>query len=158
MKPKIRPVTGADINYVRDIDLKSYTYPWDSEMWRKLANDKSCYIVISSLGFTPTGFIVWKVEEDACQVLRLGVKPHARNLGSGSALITHVEDWAIDHHLTNIYTLVPEINCFPGHPDDVSAWLLHRGFKATLPIIEDLAFLYGNLVDGYKFVKELYVT
>lgn len=158
MKPAIRPVTGADINYVRDIDLKSYLYPWDSDIWRKLANDKACYIVTSSLDFTPTGFIVWRTDDDTCQILRLGVKPCARNSGSGSALLSHAEDWAIAHHLASIFMVVPEINCFPGHPDDVSVWLRNRHYKATLPVIEDVAVMYGKHVDGYKFVKELYVT
>jgi GNAT superfamily N-acetyltransferase len=154
MTLSLRPALGNDINFLVDIDLKSYDYPWSIDKWQSLAFDPTCVIVLAIINVEPVGFVAWrkKTAIKEAEILRLAVKPAYRKCGVGSLLLSSVEITACESGLQEIVIIVPEVYCFPGHKNDVSQWLLARGFRAVAPIFKNYFDLYGSKVDGFKFV------
>ena len=153
MVPAIRPAQVRDVHSLVDIDLKSYDYPWAVDKWRELAADTTCDILIASLRVEPIGMCVWQTSPDGKEgeLLRLAVKPVYRECGIGSLLLATVELEVREKGLEKLVIIVPEVKCFPGHPDDVSQWLLVRRYRAGTPILKDHFSMYGSRCDGFKF-------
>lgn len=151
MMPIIRGAQARDINYLIDIDIKSYHFPWSVNKWRKFAENKVCSILLATIKAEPIAVCAWRKSGKVAEILRLGTKPAYRGLGAASLLLNVMES----PELQEVTMIVPEINCFPGHPDDVSAWLLLRGYQATVPILKKHFHMYGKQYDGFKFVKFL---
>lgn len=151
--PSVRVARANDINHVVDIDLKSYDYPWPVEKWRKFIVDPTCITILASFKAEPVGVCVWqkKPAVDEAEILKLATKPAHRNKGVATFLLNAVQMTAIDYGLKLVTIIVPEINCFPGHPDDVSQWLLEQGYKAITPILKNHFYMYGKKCDGFKF-------
>jgi GNAT superfamily N-acetyltransferase len=101
------------------------------------------------------GFAIWRDAPDEVTLEKIGVRPDSRNRGTGTKLLWHVVRQARNIGATQVTLLVPEINCFPGHPDDVSQWLLGRRFRTKAPIVKNYAFMYGQWVDGFQFVRPI---
>jgi len=154
MIPLLRPASGNDINFLIDIDLKSYDYPWSVDKWRLLALNPACTVTLATVNMEPVGFVAWGkiIADKEVEILRLAVKPTYRNNGIGSLLLGSVEINANENGIQKITLIVPEIYCFPNCKGDVSRWLLARGYQATKPIFKDYFNMYGSKVDGFKFV------
>jgi len=155
MEPIIRKFLDQDINYVMDIDLKSYFTPFTLDEWRAIADDATCELLVATCEGVPVGVVIWRKnrKEKEGEIVRLGVKPCERNSGIGSQLLEAVEYEALRVRLDKLYMVVPEVKCSPGDPDDVSVWLRVNGFRATLPIIPAVTQMYGRSIDGYRFEK-----
>jgi GNAT superfamily N-acetyltransferase len=160
----IRRGGNRDVNYIKDIDMKSYQYPWSHEQWAILGEDETYHWCVASRGVEPVGFAAWQNMQyehrhpgliPTVSIERLAVKPSDRREGIGTALIEYVCKYAEDQFFNRVVTVVPEINCLPGDPDDISAWLLAQGFRAELPILKDHVCHYGKLVDCYTFARSL---
>jgi len=151
----VRPGGDREVNLVKDLDLKSYHYPWGTEEWKKTVGKDPAKWCIAFLKSKPSGFAIWRDTESEVDLLRIGVRPDSRKCGVGTELLWHVVKYARMHGMSRVVLTVPEINCFPGHPDDVSEWLLHRGFRATPPIVKEHTYMYGQWVDGFRFVRIL---
>jgi GNAT superfamily N-acetyltransferase len=151
----VRPGGDREVNVVKDLDLKSYHYPWGVEEWQATAGDDPAKWCLAFLKNKPTGFAIWRDTDDEVDLLRIGVRPDSRRRGVGTELLSHVVKYAEMHGMSRVALTVPEINCFPGHPDDVSEWLLHRKFRAAPPIVKAHAYRYGQWVDGFRFVRTL---
>jgi GNAT superfamily N-acetyltransferase len=149
MLPVIRGAQARDINYLIDIDIKSYHFPWSVGQWRKFAGGKMCSILLATIKAEPVAVCAWKKSGKDAEILRLATKPAYRGLGAASLLLYTVESTK----LQKVSIIIPEINCFPGQPDDISAWLLSRGYQATVPILKDYFHMYGKHYDGFKFVR-----
>lgn len=149
----VRPGGNRDVNLVKDLDLKCYHYPWSSEQWAATAGASPSEWCLATLADRLVGFAIWRQEKDTTSLQRLGVKPDSRNQGVGTGILGHVLRCACTRGVTKLSLVVPEIHCFPGHPDDVSSWLLARGFRAEPPIISKYAYMYGQWSDGFCFVK-----
>jgi len=157
MIPSLRPALGNDINFLIDIDLKSYDYPWLVDKWRSLALNSVCTVTLATMNMGPVGFVAWKkkIADKEAEILRLAVKPAYRNNGAGSLLLGSVEVDANENGIQKITLIVPEIHCFPNHKNDVSQWLLARGYQAIKPIFKNYFDMYGSKVDGFKFVSSV---
>ena len=155
MTPVVRLAQLKDIHSLVDIDLKSYVYPWSIDKWREFAADPTCVILLASLKVEPVGMCVWqkKLATKKGEILRLAVKPSHRCQGIGTLLLRNVETEAKENNLQEIVIIVPEINCFPSHPDDVSEWLLKQGYRAVTPILKNHFRMYGSHCDGFKFIN-----
>lgn len=160
----VRRGGSRDVNYIKDIDMKSYQYPWPHERWVTLSKDETYYWCVASRDVEPVGFAVWRDIQfevprlkftPTISIERLAVKPFDRGEGIGTALLSYIYEYAEDHFFNRVVTVVPEINCLPGDPDDISAWLLLQGFKAERPILRNCAYRYGEFVDCYLFAKSL---
>lgn len=157
MIPAIRLAQTRDIHFLADIDLKSYDYPWTIDKWRKIAANPTCVIPLASIKVEPVSVCVWQKKPaiKEAEILRFATKPAYRNYGIGSLLLHTIEAAAREIELQEITIVVPEIKCFPGHPDDVSQWLLKHGYRAVTPILKDYFYMYGNHCDGFKFVHSI---
>lgn len=157
MLPAIRSAQAEDIHFLVDIDLKSYHYPWPINKWRKFAADPTCVIKLASIKAAPVSVCVWQKKPaiKEAEILRLATKPAYRCQGIGSLLLHAIEFEARENELQEISIIVPEIKCFPGHPDDVSHWLLERNYKAVTPILKNHFYMYGSHCDGFKFIHSI---
>lgn len=149
----VRPGGDRDVNLVKDLDLKCYHYPWTPEQWGETVGDNPAKWCLATIRDRPVGFAIWQQVKDVGLLQRLGVRPDSRKRGVGTELLSYVLRCVRNTGATELNLMVPEIHCFPGHPDDVSAWLLTRGFRAKPPIVPEWGYMYGQWVDGFCFVK-----
>lgn len=152
MRASIRSIMIKDLNWLMDIDIKSYEYPWSIEQWKKLADGLQYVILVALVKNVPVGFVAYDRTQGEVEILRIAVKPSYRRKGIGTKLLYTVEKGA--GTLNRIRIVVPEIQCFPGHEDDVSQWLLKRGYVAVPPILKNHFQFCGNNIDGFTFIKE----
>jgi GNAT superfamily N-acetyltransferase len=103
----------------------------------------------------PIGFAVFIPVEGDVDILRLGVKPCHRRQGIGTRLLDYIQDFAKEQKSLRMTMTIAEIFCDPGHPDDVSVWLSAYGFRTEPPLIKEYAYMYGQWVDGFRFVYRL---
>ena len=156
MIPSLRKAQITDINNMIDIDIKSYMYPWSLKQWRAVTIDPACDITVATIKMEPIAVCIWqKNSKNEAEILKLATKPAYRGHAAGTLLLHSVSLAAVKQGLKRIIIIIPEINCFPGHPDDVSVWLLERMFTAVKPILKDRFIMYGQPCDGYKFVLEI---
>jgi GNAT superfamily N-acetyltransferase len=151
----VRPGGDRDVNFVKDLDLKCYHYPWTPEQWSATVGADPAKWCIATIRDRPVGFAIWRQAGGKGLLQRLGVLPDSRKQGIGAELLRHVMKCVKTRGGVELSLVVPEIHCFPGHPDDVSAWLLTRGFRAEPPIVPEYAYMYGQWVDGFCFVKPI---
>lgn len=153
----VRWACGRDVNYLKDIDLKSYQYPWGIEEWRQLQSNEGMRAFVATQLVEPVGFAILldKPEKQELEILKLGVKSGSREQGAGTQLLCFAEEAALDDGLRKMSLVVPEIKCLPGHPDDVSQWLLRHGYRAEVPILKEHFRMYGQWVDGFRFAKQV---
>jgi GNAT superfamily N-acetyltransferase len=151
----VRPGGDRDVNLVKDLDLKCYQYPWEPDQWADAVGSGQAKWCLATLQDKPVGFAIWQLTSEGVVLDRLGVRPDSQNQGVGTELLRHVLKYTQTLNAKKITTVVPEINCCPGHPDDVSSWLVSRGFQTVLPIIPNHAYMYGQWSDGFCFVKPI---
>ena len=158
MKPTIRRAQVRDVNALLDIDLKSYDYPWTITKWREISGDEDYTLLIATLKAQPVSMCVWRRRKDAAdcaEIVKLATKPRNQGQGLAALLLNRVEGNMRSAGIKKAVFAVPEIKCFPGHPDDVSAWLLARKYKPVKPILRDEYCMYGSMCDGFQFARDL---
>lgn len=157
MKPTIRFAQVTDINSLLDIDLKSYDYPWTINKWRDVSNDEDYILLIASLKVQPVSMCVWrrKAGGERAEIIKLATKPYYQRQGFATLLLNKVENDMRSAAIREAVITVPEIKCVPGHPDDVSAWLLSHKYKPVKPILKDEYCMYGSVCDGFQFARVL---
>ena len=157
MIPEVRLAQARDIHYLADIDLKSYDYPWSLTRWREIGGDPTTAVMIAAIRADPVSMCVWRKQPNIKQaeILKLATKPTFRGRGIGTFLLLAGEEAMSAISSDKATIIVPEINCFPGHPDDVSSWLINRGYYVDLPILEGHFHMYGKQYDGFKFVHNI---
>lgn len=147
------PGGDRDVNLVKDLDLKCYHYPWTPKEWADTVGNDVAKWCLATIRDRPVGFAIWRQEKNTGLLERIGVLPDSRKQGIGTELLRYVLRCVRNRGAPKLSLMVPEIHCCPGHPDDVSAWLLARGFRAEPPITPKYAYMYGQWVDGFCFVK-----
>ena len=143
-----------DLPYIRDVDLKSTHYPWTTQAWDKLV-DPDYKLCVAVHRAEPIGFVVYSPGDGCVDILKICVKPLHRGCGVGTALLDYVLDYARVERKSSLMTTVGEILCLPGHPDDVSVWLSKYGFRTEAPIVKKHAYMYGQWIDGFRFIYTL---
>jgi GNAT superfamily N-acetyltransferase len=141
-----------DLPMLKDLDLKTYDYPMNEAQWQHIQELDAMYIV--TIGKRDIGFTVLEACDDCLNCHRLGVLRRFRGQGVGKYLLNEAVALARDLHKPKLTTVIPEINCLPGHPDDVSLWLKWQGFRA-FGVKRNLFYMYGECVDGILFAKEV---
>ena len=163
-QPVIRLSRPTDINNLRDLDIKCYDYPLNMDQWKTLvessgkSGEARCVLVEyqSAIGSNkPIGFGVWKFHEGDYLILRVGtVKPYRRK-GIGKLIVDTILKDANKKGIKVVKITAPDLQCRPGDPDDVSAFLIACGFKANGKILTDWKFMFGKYRDGYEFEMRL---
>jgi len=162
-KPQIRLTRPTDVNMLTSLDLKCYHYPMDLPKWQEYIKEvsKGNRIVVMEQNRTPVGFAAWEIIEDLnagtsyANITRLGIHPEYRRMGHGKQLLTHIEVSAARAKADGVSVVIPEIHCSPGDPDDISEFLALCGYFASGAIVYNFRRMYGQMVDGFYFVKRL---
>jgi GNAT superfamily N-acetyltransferase len=157
MKPTIRNAQVRDVNSLLDIDLKGYDYPWTIAEWRDVSNNEDYTLLLATLKVQPVSMCVWrrKPGSERAEIVKLATKPYYQGQGFATLLLNRVERDMRSAAVREAVFTVPEIKCFPGHPDDVSAWLMARKYKPVKPILRDEYCMYGSMCDGFQFARVL---
>lgn len=157
MKPTIRHAQVTDLSSLLDIDLKGYDYPWTINKWRDVSNDEDYTLLIATLKVQPVSMCVWRRKPDSerAEIVKLATPPYYRGQGFATLLLNRAERDMRAAAVKEAVFTVPEIKCFPGHPDDVSAWLLARKYQPVKPILKDEYCMYGSMCDGFQFARVL---
>jgi len=136
--------------YLRDIDIKSYIYPW--EIWESESELQKYIFKVALVNEKPIGFSAFRfttpkeISESKVGIMiaKLAVHPDYREVGAGSTLLEHVEKIAKQQNVDRLITVLHEDNKYRG-------FLIRRGFLAVG--IENE--IYPDSCDGYRFRKIL---
>lgn len=127
--------------WLYDIDIKSYYWPWTLEGW----NDLVGYIFrVYNLKDVPRGFSCFKVGNNSLEVVKLCVHPTFRRLGFGSLLADDLVHMAISQRKKKLCMIVHEDN-------EYFDWLKKRGWLAVS--IEK--GLFPDRTDGFCFERNI---
>ncbi len=147
---EFRASRREDAHYLLDIDLKCYEFSWLPEDWRTISKDS--FATVATYNKTPIGMSVfYRTMYNDIEVLKLAVKPAYRNLGIGSRLLFNTILYGQEIRADRTILVVPESRLRPGREDDLSQWLLRRGFRAQIPLLRNYYTFYGQPEDGVLF-------
>jgi N-acetylglutamate synthase-like GNAT family acetyltransferase len=157
MRPEIRTALTREANSLLDIDLKSYDYPWPIAKWRAVLGDEEHSVLVACVKAQPVGVCIWRRSKQhlRAEICKLAIKHEYRRHGFACNLLRRVDQDVAELGMLETVVVVPEINCFPGHPDDVSVWLSKQGYTPERHIIRDKFLMYGSLCDGFQFIREV---
>lgn len=158
--PQLRLSKPGDINDLTTLDLKCYHYPLNMTSWRELLRESGKpmrgRVTVAEYGRYKIGFAVWlNLDKETIEIMRLGVHPDYRRRGIGSLLLSKIMADAQHQQAKTLRITAPDIHCEPGHPDDVSDFLINSGFKTTGEVVSDFKRMYGDMVEGYIFEMRL---
>lgn len=162
-EPLIRLSRPTDINNLTTLDLKCYPYPLKLEEWQKLVNQSGQRdvprIVMIEVMRQAVGFAMWNYdwEKKVTNLIRLAILKQYRMKGLAKILMRKCEMESCKSGMGSIRTIISDIHCCPGDPDDVSDFLMKIGFHTTGEIVRDFRKMYGNMVDGYVFERKVAV-
>lgn len=162
-EPVVRLTRPSDINNVTMMDLKCYDYPMPMKDWQERIQGSGevgqARIVVVEVKYVPAGFAMWSIDENQVGLLhRLGVLPQFRRRHIGTVLMAAFLRHCAENHCDKVRAVIPSINCKPGDPDDVSAFLKFTGWKASGEVLSNYRVMYGDLVDGYVFERRTDVS
>lgn len=153
--PEIRLAQIQDINYLMDIDLKSYySIPFCSECWNDLVTNSMYITLLAAIKMEPVGLCVYHNDFviHEVSIIRFTVKPAYRNQGVGTALLQAVEANAEEYNLPKIGITIPEMYCVGSN--NISQFFSVRGFRA-ISILHDSCIEDGEARDSFEFIKEM---
>lgn len=159
MLVETRSPIATDLNYLLDIDLKCFDDVLTYSAWRLILKNKKYGVRIGTYLGEPVGFIVWLQTNDSYIVMKLAVKSKFRKLGIGSLLLLTLEKDSPPKD-KKVHFPVPESLCNPIKHNDLSQWLIHRGYEAILILPESI--VYEGIVEDevvfYKVIGEPHAT
>lgn len=153
----VRGQSPNDVNYLRDIDLKSFEAPWSDEQWTDLGLQGSTAISVATNYGTPVGFGVFRIEQRDVVALKIAVKPVARRQGVSRRLLDAGRQFAKENQAEWLRITVPESTIYPG-PYSLQPWLEASGFKAITPFLKNHFTVMGQPEDGVSFISKLGVA
>ncbi len=136
-------LTGDEIGYLRDMDIKCYEWVWDDTTWVKESDRSIIRMWITEN--LPRGFTVYRFMNFSIHIQKLGVHPSWRRRGIASELLGDIESAAKRTGVKRIYTILHEENNLGRE------WLSKRGFIADKVHKE----MYPDSRDGYSFSREV---
>jgi len=129
------------LQYLKDIDVKSYDYPWLDIDWDDI---KKWIIKVWMFEDQPRGFIAYRfVDPEKILIAKLAVHPSFRRHHGGEELLQEME-------VVSKFSGVKYVTALLHEDNDFKDWAVKQGFKAIH--IEYCAFPHG---DGYFFQKVL---
>jgi ribosomal protein S18 acetylase RimI-like enzyme len=160
-----REVVDKDVPRLHDICLKCYEKPpATSEWWNYIFKNKQAGCIVACKSQVPIGMMVWErqafklpdfqTKEITLHAHILCVRKEFRSNGIGQRLLAHGHEIALSQQCKYITMSIPEYQCKPDTPEDVSKWLNDRGFKAKV-ILPTKIEMYGKHFDQYLFVFEV---
>lgn len=147
---QVRPTTERDAHYLLDIDIKCFDYAWLPDDWRAAAKD--ALACVATWNETPVGMVIFSYNNyGGVEIEKIAVKAPYRHHGIARRLLYNCALYAKEIGALELLMVVPESRLRPGDPDDISAWLLKLGFRASLPLLKNWFVFYGKPEDGVVF-------
>jgi predicted GNAT family acetyltransferase len=165
-EPIVRMTRPGDLNDIQNLDVKCYHYPLLMDDWKVLINGKDedddgpksekAKVEVVEVHRKKVGYSVLRRFDDTVMMIeRLGVRETFRRHGLGRMLVDEANLAARHMKVDVMRIVIPEIQCKPGDPDDVSAFLNATSFHPTGKIVPAFAFMYGDDVDGYVWERKV---
>ena len=120
--PRIRPMTEADLDAVREIECRAYVYPWSRGIFVDcLRVPYTCEIL--EQGGRVLGYAIMSMAADEAHLLNLCLDPRVCGRGLGALMLDHVMGIARDRRAAVLYLEV--------RPSNAPALALYRraGFR-----------------------------
>ncbi|WP_437230140.1 GNAT family N-acetyltransferase [Planctomicrobium sp. SH661] len=138
-----RATCRNDLDYLTDIDKRSFQRPWLIEHWEQAL--RTSWILVATYWGAPVGFLVARFNSIEASIIRFAVKPNHRHAGLAGTMIQHLE--AVNH-LKDVTCTVPESWVYA---DDckLARFFSHQRFLARSVVRDCFA---GE--DGVCFVQE----
>lgn len=116
----IRPIQPGWVPYLKDIDIKSYEYPWLEE-WTQL----NSYVIRGAIRQDKVVAFYAVKPGVTCMIHKLAVRPNFRGQGVGKELLSYLEKECEEWKLKVIEALL--------HEENVNGlnWAHRQGFKAV---------------------------
>ncbi len=125
MKTSLRWMVRRDFPSVLEIDHDSFDVFWSEEDFLKQLRNRSVIgMVAVDRQEQIVGFMIYRLEKNGYEILRLAVAPDCRRQGVGIAMLDKMADKLSRNHRTRFYMSVPEDNL------DAQLWLRDCGIKA----------------------------
>ena len=143
------------VSHLKDIDIKSYEFPWCDDYWKNEAEKSTLKLCMRS--GIPRGFIAYRfvnvkdimesedMEGTVIHILKLAVHPSWRNKGIGTELLKYIERAAKLQKVIILVMILHEEN------SEGRNWILKQGFIGYSLHTE----LFSDARDGYGFIKRI---
>lgn len=138
-----------DLNYLIDIDTKSFEFAWFAERWEQALTNN--VVLVNTHWSTPVGFVVLRFHETYAQIVKFAVKPNHRQRGLASNLIDAAYRCAGLKRVRQVQCIVPEPWLF-AEDNKLARFLQHNRLIAKPPYIRNAFTLGGETMDGVRFV------
>lgn len=140
-----------DLNYLIDIDTKSFEFAWFSERWEQVLVNN--VVLVNTHWSTPVGFVVLRFHETYAQIVKFAVKPNHRKRGLASNLIDAAYRCTALKRCRQVQCMVPEPWLFADdQPSPLSRFLKRNQLIAKPPFIRNAFTFGGETMDGVRFV------
>lgn len=133
----IRPSNAGDLQYLHDIEIKSYGQPWLGDEFTGFG--RSTFVGTEDLRVI--GYYCIRYSANSTRLLRLAISPRWRRMGLGSALMAHVKRGGG----SKITTIVSELN------EGAIAFLHDTDFRCV-NVMKDAFKDSGDSYDGFYFL------
>lgn len=132
----IRPYQVGDLQYLHDIEIKSYGQPWLGDEFTGFG--RSTFVGTESLRVI--GYYCIRYSASSTRLLRLAVSPTWRRMGTGSALMDHAKRQG-----GKVTTIVSELN------EGAIAFLHDTDFRCV-NVMKNAFKDSGENYDGFYFL------
>ena len=84
----VRPATVADLDFIMDIESRSFASPWSKETLLEELDGKAwSHVLVAEIANVVVGFIIYWVVLSEIHLLNLAVHPDWRRMGIAAAMI-----------------------------------------------------------------------
>ncbi|MDP6688098.1 MAG: N-acetyltransferase [Alphaproteobacteria bacterium] len=90
MKPEIRAIDKTGCALLAELHRMCFAEAWDAEAFATLLDMPGAFAVLADAEATPVGFALARSGGGECVVITLGVVPHHRGKGAGTAMLDAV--------------------------------------------------------------------
>lgn len=151
----VRRATWLDQFRLYDIDNKSFDHVWDTETWLDWTKDDYHVIFVCEVDKVIAGFAACVILSDGVLIEKIAVKNPYRLQGVSASLLVSIHRLSHEQEFPNVVSItVPETFVIPGHPEDITGWLVKAGFKMKPPFHPHFFEFNGGLVDGVPCIYE----
>lgn len=107
----VRPAVLEDLDFIMDIEYRSFPSPWSRETLREELDGKEhSRVQVAELAGNPVGFMVYWIVLDEMHLLNLAVHPDWRRMGIAAAMLHRLMSVAREENTAKIFLEVRTSN------------------------------------------------
>lgn len=131
-------MASADFADAAEADKACFYKYWDKNRIKSVTRKKNHIAMVADYNGLVVGYMLYQINDDHMELIRMAVHPNFRNKGAGSAMIVKLKQRLKPDHRTRIVVILSQ------WIDQAHIWLRNRGFLAT-------EVLHGEDDDFYQF-------